>query len=51
MARLVIGFGDDGEFRNDIQDQASEITIVTAAPGGVVTVAETHRITPPEDSD
>ncbi|WP_432587012.1 hypothetical protein ABVG11_15175 [Streptomyces sp. HD1123-B1] len=48
---LVIGFGSDGEFRNDIEDQASERITVTAAPGETVTVTETHRITSPGDND
>ncbi|MHB6909014.1 hypothetical protein [Streptomyces sp. DB-54] len=36
MSRLVIGFGGNGEFRNDIADQADESYTVTAAPGEVV---------------
>ncbi|MGY4971631.1 hypothetical protein ACWGCC_20905 [Streptomyces nigrescens] len=40
MSRLVIGFGDDGEFRNDIADQASDSYTVTAGPGETVTLTD-----------
>ncbi|MEU5272780.1 hypothetical protein AB0G77_30470 [Streptomyces hygroscopicus] len=51
MARLVIGFGDDGEFRNDVQAQASESTTVVAGPGETVTVTTVHRAPEPDDND
>ncbi|QIK07890.1 hypothetical protein G7Z12_19405 [Streptomyces sp. ID38640] len=38
MARLVIGFGGDGELRNDVHDQASDSYTVTAGPGETVTL-------------
>ncbi|MFI0908693.1 hypothetical protein ACH4TE_35045 [Streptomyces sioyaensis] len=51
MARLVIGFGDNGEFRNDIQDQASESYMVTAGPGETVTVTDDGQIQVTRDED
>ncbi|MEW9521254.1 hypothetical protein [Streptomyces tubercidicus] len=40
MSRLVIGFGGDGEFRNDIADQASDSYTVTAGPDETVTLTD-----------
>ncbi|MGY5129937.1 hypothetical protein [Streptomyces nigrescens] len=40
MSRLVIGFGSDGEFRNDIADQADQSFTVVAGPNEVVTVTD-----------
>ncbi|WP_329176049.1 hypothetical protein OG754_23165 [Streptomyces decoyicus] len=50
MARLVIGFGGDGELRNDVQDQASDSYTVTAGPGETVTLTD-GRIQIAQDND
>ncbi|MEJ8654927.1 hypothetical protein WKI65_44525 [Streptomyces sp. MS1.AVA.3] len=39
MKRPVIGF-NNGEFCNDLQDQADTTTTVTAGPGEVVTIVD-----------
>ncbi|UYB41707.1 hypothetical protein SLV14_004496 [Streptomyces sp. Je 1-4] len=52
MSRLVIGFGDDGKFRNDIQDQASESYTVTAGPNETVTVIDGQtQVTKDDDTN
>lgn len=40
MPRLVIGFGSDGEFRNDIEDQADQSFTVVAGPNEVITITD-----------
>ncbi|MEK2475685.1 hypothetical protein [Streptomyces noursei] len=49
MPRLVIGFDADGEFRNDIADQA-ESYIVTAGPGETVHLTD-DQIRPVQDDE
>ncbi|MFF2805769.1 hypothetical protein ACFVT2_01060 [Streptomyces sp. NPDC058000] len=47
---LVIGFGGNGEFRNDIADQADESYTVTAGPGEVVHLTD-DQITVVQDDE
>lgn len=50
MSRLVIGFGSDGEFRNDIADQADESFTVVAGPNEAVTVTGGQVEIVPDDN-
>ncbi|WP_260636323.1 hypothetical protein [Streptomyces angustmyceticus] len=51
MSPLVIGFGSNGEFRNDIADQADESYTVTAGPDETVTINDGQiRVTRDDDS-